>query len=147
MSNRVWVAAAALAVNSAYLAATATASLFYFANIILHIGLGATLAVAVTRRLVRRELRLNLWTALVGAPLAIGALSGGALAIVGATRPWRWLLTAHIVSSVAGSVLLAAWGLAFAVRQTSTRVRFRLAGGVLLLVLIAAIAASVAVRR
>src|SRR5688500_6901032 len=106
MSNRVLVAAAALAVNSAYLAATATASLFYFANIILHIGLGAMLAVVVTRRLVRREFRVNLWTALAGVPLAVGALSGGALAIVGATRPWRWLLVAHIASSVAGSIVL-----------------------------------------
>jgi tetratricopeptide (TPR) repeat protein len=147
MSNRVLVAAAALAVNSAYLAATATASLFYFANIILHIGLGAMLAVVVTRRLVRREFRVNLWTALAGVPLAVGALSGGALAIVGATRPWRWLLVAHIASSVAGSIVLGAWGLAVALRQTSTRARFRLAGGVLLLALIAAIAASVAMRR
>src|ERR671910_1937070 len=110
MSIRVLAAAAALAMNSAYLAATATASLFYFANILLHIALGAALAVAVTRRLVRGEVRLNVWTVLVGAPLAVGALSGGALAIVGATRPWRWLLVAHIASSVAGSVVLAAWG-------------------------------------
>ena len=147
MSTRVLVAAAALALNSAYLAATATASLFYFANILLHIVLGAALAAVIARRLVTREIRINPWIALAGVPLAAGVLSGGALTLVGATRPWRWLLVAHIASATAGSVVLAAWAVVFALRHGSARVRVRLAGGVLVIALAGAIAASVAARR
>ncbi|MGH9348517.1 MAG: tetratricopeptide repeat protein [Vicinamibacterales bacterium] len=141
-----WTAAAVLlALNSAYLAATATASLFYFANVLLHIVLGTGVAVAAARYLVRT--RVDRWIATAAVPLAIGALTGAALTIVGATRPWQWLLLTHIVSSVIGSLVLGAWVLAFALRQSSARARFGLAGGVLLVVLIGAIAASLAVRR
>jgi len=147
MPTRLVVAAVALALNSAYLAATATPSLFYFGNIVLHIALGAALAVAAIRRLSAARFRIPVWAAVATVPLAAGALSGGALVIVGATRPWRWLLVAHIASSVAGSIVLAVWGLAFALRHTSGRVRFRLATGLLLVALVGALAASAAARR
>ena len=40
----------ALLINSAYLAASASPSLFYFSNILLHIALGVALAIAVCVR-------------------------------------------------------------------------------------------------
>ncbi len=147
MSTRVLLAVIALGLNSAYLASTATASLFYFANVLVHIGLGAALAIGATRRLARRQIRLTPWIAVAAGPLALGAISGGLLTIVGATRPWRWLLVAHIASSVAGAIVVAAWGVVLALRQTSGRARFKLAAGVLVVALAGAIAVSVAARR
>lgn len=141
------LAAAALAVNSAYLAATATASLFYYANVVLHVVLGIALAVVVGRRLAAGRIALGPWVAAAAAPLAVGAVSGLGLTIFGATRPWYWLLTVHIVSSVAGAAVLAALALLVATRQTSARARFSMVCGVLLLALVGSIAATASARR
>jgi tetratricopeptide (TPR) repeat protein len=148
MSNRsIAAAAAALAVNSAYLAASATPSLFYFANIVLHIALGATLALVAARRLTARRFPMGRWTGLAAVPLAVGAFSGLALTIVGATRPWSWLLQTHIISSVAGFAVLAAWALTHALTRKPARTRFALASGTLIVVLAAAMVTSTSLRR
>jgi tetratricopeptide (TPR) repeat protein len=148
MAHRLVLAGAAtLALNSAYLAATATPSLFYFANVALHIVLGAALAVVAARRLLARRWRLHWLTAIAAAPLAVGAASGFVLSIVGTVQAWRWLLAVHIAATVTGTLILAAWGLVLAVRETSARTRFALAGSVLGLLLIGTIAATVATRR
>jgi len=97
-----------LLVNSAYLAARADATLFYFANVVLHLLLGAGLAVAAALevrgwRTWPRPLRL-------AAPLlGAGAALGIALAIVGATRSHAWILRAHIAAAALGSVIVVAW--------------------------------------
>ncbi len=137
----------ALLLNSAYLAATATASLFYFANVLVHVLLGAALAIAAGRWLLARRSLLDWRMIAAAAPLALAAVSGGALTVLGATRPFRWLLVAHIASSVAGSVLLAAWALWFAMRRATSRTRFTIACGVLVATLAGLIATSVAARR
>src|SRR5262245_53880731 len=93
-----------LVLNSAYLAARADATLFYFTNVALHVALGAALAVAAARTLPRA------WTAMPGwlraglMVLAIGAVLGLALTITGATRPYRALLYAHIVFTTVGAI-------------------------------------------
>jgi tetratricopeptide (TPR) repeat protein len=141
------IAVVLLQLNSAYLAATATASLFYYANVVAHIVLGAGLAIAATRALIARRIVLERGLLVAVVPLAIGAVTGGALTFMGATTPNRWLLVTHIASSVAGFAILAGWLLAYAVRRASPQSRVRLTFGVLSLVLIALLAATVAARR
>src|SRR5437762_580488 len=95
----------ALLANSAYLAAFAVPSLFYFANVALHFVMGIALAVIALRRVVRSPSALTAtgWSAAV--VLGAGTLTGLVVAVVGATRPNRWLLQAHIVLMVAGTAL------------------------------------------
>jgi tetratricopeptide (TPR) repeat protein len=91
-------------VNSAYLAARADASLFYFSNVALHVVLGVGLTVAGLRTV------RSAWPGLpplvrAGAPgLALAAATGATLLATGATRPWRWLLALHVAGSVAGAL-------------------------------------------
>src|SRR5512147_1519872 len=99
----------ALALNSAYLAARADASLFYFANVALHVGLGLVCS-SVLSRLARRA-----WPSLDGpwraaaALFAAGSILGVALLFTGATRPYRPLLYAHaVLVGLAALVALAA---------------------------------------
>jgi tetratricopeptide (TPR) repeat protein len=107
-----------LVLNGAYLGARADASLFYFANVALHLALGLTLLVAALPPLRRAwsgfpaPLRAGL------ALLALGALPGLVLMATGATRPYRWLVLAHVALVAAGSapVLLHLLGVA---RRTS----------------------------
>src|SRR5688572_27035741 len=143
-----WAAGmAVLLLNSMYLASTAAPSLFYFANVLLHVVLGAALAVVAGRTLVRSPGLLTKGMAVVAAPLVIGAVSGALLALTGATRPYRWLLLTHIASAVAGASILVACGAWLALRRTLGRTRFALACTTLLLVLAGLIASSVATRR
>ena len=141
------IAAAALALNSAYLAATATASLFYYGNVVLHIVLGIALSLVVIRRLAARTIPLGPRVLAAAAPLAVAAASGLGLTVLGSTRPWYWLLTVHVVSSVAGAAVLAGWALRSATRQTSVRARFAMVCGVLVLALVGSIAATMSARR
>src|SRR5687768_3588159 len=100
--------------NSAYLAAFASPSLFYFSNIVLHIalGIGLTIAAGVGRGfrpvLTKTppdpffDLRhLFMWVL-----LAAAAVSGAGLMVAGATTQNAWLLRGHIITSLAGSALL-----------------------------------------
>jgi tetratricopeptide (TPR) repeat protein len=100
-----------LGVNSLYLAARADASLFYFANVTLHVLLGLVAAGAVAV-FVRRH-----WSVL-GQPwrvavtvLAAGALLGVVLTITGATRPFRPLLHAHTALVGLGALVALVAGL------------------------------------
>jgi len=105
-----------LLANSAYLAAWADASSLYFANVALHLVLGAFLAVLAARE----SSGWRGWprTLALAAPLlAIAAVAGIALAIVGATRANAWLLRLHIATAVIGSVLVLAWMCATVVRR------------------------------
>ncbi|MCY4026502.1 MAG: hypothetical protein OXH75_09355, partial [Acidobacteria bacterium] len=97
-----------LLLNSAYLAALPSASLWYFANVALHPLLGFALAGMAGFVLLRRR-----WTP---APLcaaglgvsAIGLLLGVGVMVVGASRAQRPILVAHVTVMVVGAVLLAA---------------------------------------
>jgi len=117
------VASAVLLVNSAYLAALAEPSLFYFANVALHVCLGVAVAVAAVRYLmvVRPQLTLLLRSASV--LLAAGVVVGLVLMLSGATRPYRWILYAHIGSTAAGSGLLLLGLFASARHASSPRAR------------------------
>ena len=106
---------AALLANSACLAAFPAPTLWYYAQVVIHPVLGLALAAAGARRLTRTAIRSPLGsvaTIALGAGLALGI----AVLVLGATRPYRPILFAHIGASVAGSILLVAY-----VRQTLSR--------------------------
>src|SRR6478672_3716127 len=90
-----------LLLNSAYLAATATPSLFYFVNVAVHVVMGLGLAVVCAWRL--RSAPLAIRGIFAAVPLGLAALLGIALAAVGATTAHAVLLRAHIVFAVIGS--------------------------------------------
>ena len=141
------VGAAVLLINSLYLAATATASLFYFTNVVLHIVLGSVLAIAGARYAARHRGELPIPVICAAVPLIVGAVTGGALVVTGATRSFQWLLLTHIVSAAAGAVVLVGWAVSTGWRRTTGRTRFACAAATLMLVLAGAIAASAMARR
>ena len=97
-----------LVVNSAYLAAFADASVFYAANVLLHVLLGvllALLAIPLARRLLGGELTPLLWW-VVAAAMAATVVTGLALVVLGNLRPMRPLLVAHIAISVVAALLV-----------------------------------------
>jgi tetratricopeptide (TPR) repeat protein len=143
-----WLAGAAvLLVNSLYLAATATASLFYYTNVVIHILLGVVLALAGGRYVMRHRAALPLAVRIAGGPLALGALAGAALAVTGATRPYRWLLLTHIVLASVGAALLVVWATVVAWRHTSGRTRFAWVSATLVLALATGVALSASANR
>jgi hypothetical protein len=101
---------AALLLNSAYLAAFAGPSLWYFANIALHPLLGLALAAGMLLAAGRWRgaLARSPLAAAGAAALAIGTILGLVVLVVGATRPYRPILYAHIAASAGGSILLLA---------------------------------------
>src|SRR6185295_2544714 len=85
--------------NSAYLAAFATPSLFYFANVVLHLVLGVALTVVASRYMLTR----------LGTHTSCAAAATGLYLTVAGTSGHARLLQAHIVSATLGSVLLIVW--------------------------------------
>ena len=96
----------ALLLNSAYLAAAPSASLWYYVNVIAHPVLGMALALAAAPHVLRRD-----W---VVGPLAIagasavgsGLVLGLVVFVLGATRGYESILYAHIATSGVGAGLL-----------------------------------------
>lgn len=101
-----WLAIAflVLLLNSAYLAAFASPTIFYMANVLLHIGLGLAAAAGYVLLLFRVP---ALRTPAAGA-LLIGAGLGVYLMLAYNVLANRWILWSHIGFSVAG-VLLLIW--------------------------------------
>jgi tetratricopeptide (TPR) repeat protein len=141
-----------LLANSAYLAALADATVFYFANVALHPVLGVTLTVACLYHLIKgsaRRLALDrrsrAWLVAVAAPLAASVLFGLALLATGATTRFRWVLQVHIITGAVGSLALLAW-LMRAMRNSSLLRRLAFAGAVAVVVA-ASVAAAVWATR
>ncbi len=105
MTRWLRAALALLAVNSAYLYSFDSPTLFYVGNILLHLGLGTLVLVGLVV-LLRSWFRRLPWLSRMAVIVMIaGGLLGGALIITGATRPYYWLLLAHIVVISTGFVL------------------------------------------
>jgi tetratricopeptide (TPR) repeat protein len=145
--TRLAIGFVALLINSAYLAASTSPSLFYFSNIVLHIVLGIALALACVRRLRPRLQGTNVGTAVGWLLLAAAAISGAVLTVVGATTPNTWLLRGHIATSIAGSALLFVTVLWPAIARSGTRTRVTAAISAMCVVLAAAVAAVAAARH
>ena len=105
----------ALVLNSAYLASFSEPSLFYLAQVALHPVLGLVLAGALIPRIVRRA-RMTRLAATAAAVTAAGVLLGVGVLVLGATRPYRGLLHAHVVTMIAASALLVVYSWAATAR-------------------------------
>src|SRR5213076_2541618 len=84
-----------LLVNTAYVAAFATPSIFYMTNVLFHLRLGTALAIALLFQVRKDSTLLN------GAPAAMGLLGqvlalGRLLVKLGNTTDNRWAFWAHI---------------------------------------------------
>ena len=99
---------ALLLVNSAYLAAFDTPSLFYFANVAAHAIGGVLLAVGAAVYLIRWRPRLSATWSAAAVLLACAAGAGAGLLVIGATTPNVWLVQTHIALAAAGSALVVA---------------------------------------
>jgi Tfp pilus assembly protein PilF len=86
-----------LLVNTAYIAAFASPTIFYMGNVVLHLALGVTLAIMLLWFIRRMPVP--------GSLFLVAALAGVYLAVRGNTTPHRWVLQAHI--AVAALALLA----------------------------------------
>ena len=92
-----------LLMNTAYVAAFSSATVFYMMNVLGHVILGTVLTVALLS-VMRR-------TGLIAAPVAVGALLlafalGAVLTYAGNIRANQWLLWAHIAAAALGVVAL-----------------------------------------
>jgi Tfp pilus assembly protein PilF len=97
-----------LLLNSAYLGAFATASAFYFTQVVAHLVGGLVLGVTALRHVARHRRVPEGWGVAAG-PLLVALLTGTALAWTGATRPYRALLYTHIAASVLGVLPVLVW--------------------------------------
>jgi Flp pilus assembly protein TadD len=92
-----WILLLAL-LNAAYVAALPSATVFYIANVLLHLLLGAIVVIWLARKQARYL------------PLACAGLLGAWLTFAGATTDHRTILYAHIALAVIGlTILLPRW--------------------------------------
>src|SRR5216683_613437 len=141
--RRVWLTAAIalLLLNTAYLAAAASPTIFYFSNVVLHIGLGLVMAFVLARAYYRRRDQIPPLLQVFVVLLAAGTLAGAAIVVVGAYGGHRWLRPAHIALSLAGAAPLLVYAAA-RIRGRLTDAR-RLAFAVMCVIVGAASAAAV----
>ena len=94
-----------LIINTAYLAAFASPTIFYMANVLLHVYGGAAMVIAFAWLLIRKpEPRRGI--AIVAVALAISGTLGLYLAMHGNLRADRWALWSHIVTGIAAVIAL-----------------------------------------
>ncbi len=123
-----------LLLNTAYIAAFPTPTVFYMGNVLLHLVLGVALAVASVHLAYRRQALPRIASAL----FALAFLAGSYLTWAGNVRENRWVLWTHIITASLGVVVLIPF-----VRQRATP-QFRRAFAVCaaLLILLPAIGAG-----
>ncbi len=95
-----------LLVNSSYLAAYADPTLFYFGNVVFHMGLGLGLALLFALYFFRRFAEFPLFVKIGAGALAISTALGMFIMKYGSIKQYRWVLYAHIALAVAGSIPL-----------------------------------------
>ena len=108
VSSLILVGSLALLLNSAYLVAAPSASLWYYLQVGLHPLLGITLALALIPGRIRREWATGPLAATGFGALGAGLLLGLTVVALGATRQYAVVLHAHIAFSVVGAGLLLA---------------------------------------
>src|SRR5271165_5544399 len=128
MKQLIAFAFVALLINAAYVAALPSATVFYVANVLLHVVLGLVAAVGLWW-LYQQET----W---IAAGFYTGSLAFGLwLTWFGATRPNRWAVILHVTMALLATIAL----LPYLYRQNRTAFRAVAAGLALLLVLPASV--------
>jgi tetratricopeptide (TPR) repeat protein len=105
VSRTLMIAGGLLLVNSGYLAAFASPTIFYYANVALHVVLGAMVFGLGGRWLLEHWRAIGAVGLLAAALLVAGSALGLILTVTGATRALRWLLLTHIGLTTAGALL------------------------------------------
>ena len=146
-SRALGVGAALLIANSIYLGLTAAASPVYFANVALHLVLGIVVAIGAARWLRRRRFELSPGGLVAAVLLAAATLLGLALMVTGATRPFYWLLYAHIVSASGGTILVLALVSRAAWRHLATKPRPTVTAWALILIAIVGWSTAIIARQ
>src|SRR6185436_17199102 len=95
-----------LLVNTAYVAAFATPSIFYMTNVLIHLGLGLALAIGLIFLLRKDAALRNGITSALGL-FGIALLLGLFLVAAGNVTENRWALWGHIGSAALGLAALA----------------------------------------
>ena len=108
LSNALLAGGVLLILNSLWLVAAPSASLAYVANVVAHPLLGLGLAALTVAWVMGRLQSLGRLLAAGLGLLGVGLLLGCGVLVVGATRPWEWLLDLHVAASAAGAVLVGA---------------------------------------
>ena len=157
ISGSAWGAAfVVFLISSGYLAATASPTLFYFANVVLHMGLGVVLGIVWVRRVLQARTAADRTERLAAAPgpfalaaivLALGGVAGLTIMVVGAAGRTRWLLPAHIGLIVAGGAPLLARAAWIAMRRAQPSRRRALAGTYAVVLLAFAASLGMAMTR
>jgi tetratricopeptide (TPR) repeat protein len=124
-----------LLVNTAYIAAFASPTIFYMTNVLGHVVLGAALSIALLF-IVRKSGVLR------GAPFAVGFLAiafalGAALTYAGNVRANSWILWSHVAAGALGIAALIPFVWKKGSQERGGWLRFRKAFQVALIVLIA----------
>jgi tetratricopeptide (TPR) repeat protein len=133
------VATALLLVNTLYLALFASPTIFYFANVVLHIALGFALGVVFSRRLFEWWSVLPLFARAGALVLAAGLLFGVAIVFLGAAGQYRWLLPTHIGLTLSGGAFVLGYGVVVGSRRATRGVNVA-AGAAVVFVLLTALA-------
>lgn len=124
------VAIATFLLNTAYVAAFGTPSLFYMGNVMLHLALGLALTIVAAKFWNRHpHLRAAVST------LSASAILGVALAAAGNTRDHRWILVAHIVLGIIAVAAFVYW----AIRSDSALLRPTAAAAICAAILVVAV--------
>ena len=141
-----FVASLALLINSAYLISFGEPTLFYIFNVLLHVVIGLALVIPFVVYAGKYIRSMPILGKASAACLAIGAASGGYLMVVGATRPYRWLLILHIAATTLGVLLIVVHLIALARRPNasiSLQKAAKTAGAVLVLSILFSVAARI----
>jgi tetratricopeptide (TPR) repeat protein len=135
-----------LLVNTAYIAAFSSATVFYMANVLLHLVLGVVLSLAVVFTINRRR------DLIAGAPVALGffllaLIFGAVLAWKGNVYANLWLLWSHIAAAGLGVVALIPYVWKKAANPSEGRLQFRKGFAVALALLIGLPAIGIGYRK
>jgi thioredoxin-like negative regulator of GroEL len=98
-----------LLVNTAYIAAFASPTIFYMGNVLLHLGLGIALTIAVVWA-VAKDVDLRRGVAIALPLLALAVLAAAYLVIAGNLREHQWALLAHVIAGGLGVIALTPHG-------------------------------------
>src|SRR5580704_6111549 len=134
-----------LLVNTAYVAAFSSATVFYMTNVLFHLGLGVVLSLAVLFTIHKRK------DLIAGAPVALGFFL---LALIfGLVLTWKgnvyanlWLLWSHIIAAGLGVLALIPFVVKKA-RETEGWLQFRKAFAVAVVLLFALPAVMIGYRK